>query len=214
MVPWQGQGMPSEATEPTHDVCHFTLFEQTVVQMEVDTQALLCHNEKSGKDLALSRGGHTLQGGAASPSLLSPTPRLVPRPARREVSSRGAAALGRLVERLIRGSRLRQGSGSPEQLGAGLVPVSRQLPQLSLRKRAWSGGGAPDAPASQQLAPRGRPQPKGTRGREHSPTLGRDIIQFLWPRPKLSFPDQTFLCGALRALRVRVLTLGSSWEAF
>ena len=73
-APWQGQGVPGEATEPTHSVCHFTLFEQPPVQMEVDTQALLCHSEKSGKDLALSRGGHTLQGGEASPSPPLPPP--------------------------------------------------------------------------------------------------------------------------------------------
>ena len=69
------------------------------------------------------------------------------------------------------------------------MPVSRQLPQLSLRKQAWSGGWAPDAPASQQLAPRGRPQPKGTRDRECCPTLEGHHPIPLAPAQTVSRPD-------------------------
>ena len=47
-----------------------SLFEQPLMQTEADTHALLCHTEKSRKDLTLSRGGHTLQGGAAPSSPL------------------------------------------------------------------------------------------------------------------------------------------------
>ena len=83
----------------------------------------------------------------------------MPRRARRGVSSRGAAALGRSVECLIRGCRLRQGSGSAEQLGA----ASSCLPPAH---HSCQSGSRPGAGAGPLM-----PQPASSlpQGGDHSP---------------------------------------------
>lgn len=141
----------------------------------------LCHPKKCRKGEAPSshsRDGQSLQGEATSSH---PHPWLALGPAGLGASSGGAAALGKSVKHLIRGDRLRQGSGSPEKLEAALRLSSASCHSCHSGSGPEAGAG-PLMPQPVSSLPKvGDRGPKGTRGRDRCHFLG-------WTRPSSSCP--------------------------
>ena len=192
---------------PARSGLHISAPVQLLVQMEVYAQALYVtqrNAERRGTLVPLQRWPEPARRG----NLLPPPPLADARASRTWGLFWRSGCPGQIGQASHQRRQTEAGIWEPRAIRSCLAPVSCQLPQLSLRKWAWSRGWAPDAPASQQPAQRGRPRPKRDQGQGSLSFPGWNTTKFFSPLPRLSFPDQAFFPGAV------VLTLGSSWEAF